>query len=102
MSENISTVTVSEVIDNLGYDIVDDTVKRVIERKIKTADRYLKGALGKDFSPEDARVKEIALIIVTDLYENRGLYETVTGNLRRLVDDMCLQIRLEMREAQNE
>ena len=102
MSDNKSSVTVKEVLDELGYDIVDEPTTRVIERKIKTADQYLKGSLGENYSTEDARVKELALIIVTDLYENRGLYSTVTGNLRKLVDDMCLQIRLEMRESQNE
>jgi hypothetical protein len=102
MSDTISVVTVDEVLDQLGYDIADDTVKRVIERKIKTADLYLRGSLGKNYPREDSRVKELALIIVTDLYENRTLYSTVTGNLRKLADDMSLQIRLEMRESENE
>lgn len=103
MDYHFDIVTVAEVADHLGLDIVDDMIERVIYQKIDTANRYIQGALGSEaYSLQtDPRVKELALIIVTDLYENRGLYSTVTGNLRRLVDDMCLQIRLELREAQN-
>lgn len=93
-------ITVAEVADHLGLDIVDDMIERVIINKMNTAYFYLQGALGDQFDAmsNDCRIKELALIIVTDLYENRGLYSTVTGNLRRLVDDMCLQLRLEYKE----
>jgi hypothetical protein len=93
-------VTIEEVLNYLGYeaDYADDMVKNNINRSILTADAYLKGSIGKNYPVDDPRVKELALIFISDLYENRGMIEKVAGNVRRLVDDMSLQLRLELRE----
>ena len=102
MSDTIQVVTVQEVLDELGYDIADEMVNRNITRAINTADAYLKGSIGKNYPKEDPRAKELALIIITDIYDNKGLKDTVSGNTRKLVDDMSLQLRLELRRALNE
>ena len=102
MSENIQVVTVDEVKDYLGIDYSDDMVDRNIERAIKTADSYLKGSIGENYPVADPRSKELALIIVSDLYDNRGIASTISGNTRRLVDDLSLQLRLELRRGSNE
>lgn len=96
MSDTINVVSVEEVLAELGIDYADDTVRNNIERKIKTADAYLKGAIGKNYPIDDPRSKELALIIISDLYDNRGMVETVSGNTRRLVSDFALQLRLEL------
>lgn len=95
-------VSVDEVLAYLGIDYSDDMVNKNIERAIKTADAYLKGSIGDTYPIEDPRSKELALIIISDLYDNRGLNSTVSGNTRRLVDDLSLQLRLELRRATNE
>lgn len=94
--------TNQEVMDYLGIDYADEVITRNIERSIKTADAYLKGSIGKDYPAEDPRVKELALIFISDLYDNRGMIEKVAGNVRRLVEDMSLQLRLELRSSGTE
>jgi uncharacterized phage protein (predicted DNA packaging) len=103
MSDNIAVVSVDEVKDYLGIDYADDMVTRNITRAIKTADAYLKGSIGENYPVDNPKAKELALIIVSDLYDNRGLTTSgsVTNNTRRLVDDLSLQLRLELRRSVN-
>ena len=100
--DTTQVVSIEEVLAYLGIDYADDMVTNNIERAIKTADFYLKGSIGEDYPIEDPRAKELALIIISDLYDNRGLSSTVSGNTRRLVDDLSLQLRLELRRGSNE
>ena len=88
--------TVDEVLYYLGIDYADDMINRNIERAIRTADAYLKGAIGDEYPTDDPRAKELALIFIADLYDNRGMIEKVSGNVRRLVDDFMLQLKLEL------
>lgn len=101
-TNTIQVVSVDEVLAYLGIDYSDDMVKSNIERTIKTADAYLKGSIGENYPVEDPKAKELALIIISDLYDNRGLNSTISGNTRRLVDDLSLQLRLELRRGSNE
>ena len=88
--------TIEEVLAYLGIDYADDMVTRNVERAIMTADAYLRGAIGNNYPKADPRAKELSLIFIADLYDNRCLIEKVSGNVRRLVDDMLLQLRLEI------
>lgn len=101
-TNTIQVVSVDEVLAYLGIDYSDDMVNKNIERAIKTADAYLKGSIGDNYPVEDPRSKELALIIISDLYDNRGLQSTISGNTRKLVDDLSLQLRLELRRGSNE
>lgn len=92
----------AEVLMYLGIDYADDAIKANVDRSISVADAYLKGAIGKDYPKDDPRAKELALIFISDLYDNRGMIEKVSGNVRRLVDDMTLQLRLELRVKSEE
>lgn len=94
--------TREDVLAYLGIDYADDMVNKNVDRCIKTADAYLKGSIGKNYPTEDPRVKELAFILISDLYDNRGIIEKVAGNVRRLVDDMSLQLRLELRSEGEE
>lgn len=89
--------TITDVLDYLGIDYEDDAVIHNVRRCIATADAYLKGAIGINYPVEDPRAKELALILISDLYDKRGTMETVSGNTRRLVDDLSLQLKLELR-----
>ena len=102
MSDTISVVNVEEVLAYLGIDYADDMVNINIERAIKTADAYLKGSIGENYPVQDPRSKELALLLVADLYDNRGLTSAVSGNTRRLIEDLSLQLRLELRRGSNE
>ena len=94
--------TENEVIDYMGIDYADDMVKANINRAIRTADAYLKGAIGTNYPKDDPRAKELSLIFIADLYDNRGVIEKVSGNVRRLVDDMILQLKLELMRSAEE
>lgn len=97
----MNVVSVEEVLAYLGIDYADDMVRANIERAIKTADAYLKGSIGEAYPVEDPRAKELALIIISDLYDTRGLESVVSMRTRKLVDDLSLQLRLELRRASN-
>ena len=101
MLRTVQVVSVDEVLAYLGIDYADDMVTKNVERLIKTADAYLMGSIGENYPIEDPRAKELALMIVADLYDNRGLTVStnVSANIRKLVDDMSLQLRLELRRA---
>ena len=98
---DVTVVTVNEALAYLGIDYADDMVRSNIERTIKTADAFLKGSVGEDYPVDDPRSKELALIIISDLYDKRGMVSTVSGNTRRLVEDLSLQLRLELRRGSN-
>lgn len=100
MGDNM-VVTLDEVINYLGMDYPDDMAKSNINRAIKTADSYLKGSIGEGYPIDDPRAKELALFIISDLYDNRGLHE-MSKYTRKLADDISLQIRLEMRRRSKE
>ena len=79
-------MTTRIVLEETGFGIraaVLDLEDRLIE--VRDADR------------DDPRVTELALIIIQDLYDNKGLNEKVSGNIRRMVDDFSTQIRMELR-----
>lgn len=92
-----AVVSLEEVCAYIPIDYVDDDVKADINRMISTADRYLSGAVGENYPKDDARAKEIALIVISDLYQNRGTSTVITGNVKRMLDDMMWQLKLEMR-----
>ena len=98
-NENDVLVTEAEVLDYLGFDVTDDVVRRNITRCIKVADAYLRGAVGENYPVSDPRAKELALMVVADLYDNRGMSEKVSANMRKLVSDFSLQLRMELRRS---
>lgn len=94
--------TRNNVLAYLGIDYADEVVNRNIERCIKVADALLKGSIGEDYPVEDPRAQELALIIISDLYDNRGFEGSVPSNTRKLVEDLSLQLRLELRRKSHE
>lgn len=94
-----TVVQAQDVLDYLGIDYADKMVNANVNLAISTADAYLKGAVGADYPVEDPRAKELALIFIADLYDNRGMLEKTSTNVRRLVDDFLLQLRLELRRG---
>jgi hypothetical protein len=93
-------VTREEVLDYLGIDYADEMVNRNVERAILTADAFLTGSIGEGYPKDDSRAKELALIIISDLYDVRGLNENLGSGTRKLVNSLSLQLRLELRREQ--
>src|SRR3712207_5350170 len=94
MAEVVST---GEALGYLGIDVADDAVTANVERCIKTAEAWLKGAVGTEYPADDPRFKELILIVVSDLYDNRGMTATASAKTRQLISDLAWQLRLEMR-----
>lgn len=90
-------VSVQEVLDYLGLDETDDMTDRNVSSFIDVADSFLKGAVGYDYPQDDPRAKQLALILINDLYENRGSIAKVSTKVKSFVTTSMLQLQLELR-----
>lgn len=88
-------VNIAQVKNFLRIDFDDDNA--LLDTLINVADKYLQGAINKDYNKDDERAEMLSLIIIQDLYDNRGMIEKVSGNVRKLIDDFSLQLKLETR-----
>lgn len=95
----MSVVTTQDALDYLGIDYADDMVTRNVNRLIETADAYLRSAVGENYPVNDPKAKEIALLVISDLYDNRGMTINNFNITRKIIDDMTLQLQLELRRA---
>lgn len=84
-----------EVKNYIRVDFDDDDI--LIASLMDTADALLKGSIGTNYNNEDERAKMLSLLIISDLYDNRGVNEKVSGNIRKIIEDMSLQMKLELR-----
>lgn len=94
--------TLAEALAYMGIDYADEMSTANATRALATAVQFLHGAVGEDvetYLPNDPRVDELVLIYTDDLYSDRGVAAKVSGATRRLVADMELQLRLELRQA---
>lgn len=91
--------SLQDVKDYLGIDYTDAATDRRLTNAIAAAGKFLEGSLGAGFPAEDPRVHELALIVVADLFDNHTMTDKVSGNVRRLVADFSLQVKLDMRTA---
>lgn len=99
--ENLG-LSIQDILDYLGIDYADDRTTKVLNRTLKTAVQYLRGSIGEDYPVNDPRAKELALIVIDDLYSNHDLNDKVSGNTRRLIDDFILQLKLELKRKKDE
>ena len=91
-------LTLETLRDHLGIDYEDPSTSRILSRLLKLADNYMIGALGAEYPEEDERVVQAQLMICDDLFSSRGMSDKVSGATRRLLDNLLLQVRMEMRE----
>lgn len=94
-------LTIDEAIQSLGIDYADDVVKANVRRKLAAAQQTLYGAVGEDvfeLLPDDGRAVELLTTYLEDLYYNQGVSAKVSGATRRMVADMELQLRMELRK----
>lgn len=85
-----------EALDYLGIDAEDDMIINTIRRQIEVADCHLKAAVGEDYPADDPRMKEVALMIIGELYDNRTLSAKEESRIKSLARQYMRQIRLEM------
>lgn len=97
--------TVDDALAYLGIDYPDAIITKNVTRALATAKKVLHGAVGEDvetFMPNDSRAQELVLIYMDDLYSQKGVSAKVTGATRRMVADMEMQLRLELRTLREE
>lgn len=98
----IEVLNEAELIDYLGIDYAEDRmVRNNVVSAIVLADAYLRGAIGEDYPTDDPRAKELAKIVAADIYNNRGMTEKIAYTVRKLVKDLELQLRLELRRKED-
>lgn len=96
---------IEECLVYLGIDYADEMVRKNVTRALATAVKVLHGAVGEDVEallPDDPRAKELVLLYMDDLYSEKGVSAKVSGATRRMVADMELQLRLELRTLREE
>ena len=106
--QKYTPVSIEEVCDHLGLDAIEveaeenQATKRNIIRLIKFSDMYLQGAIGKHYPSKDERAKQIALLVISDLYEYRDLdSKNISNTTRKLLNDLEWQLKTEMRNNGN-
>lgn len=87
-------VTLYEVKNYLRIAYDDDDL--LLKTLINAADEYLKAAIHDNYA-ECSRAKLLILLVVSDLYDNRGLNEGVSVKVRNIVDNFALQMKLQKR-----
>lgn len=92
-------LTLESVKSYLRVDFDDDDA--LISGLMVVADDYLTASVGAGYDKESERAKTLSLILISDLYDNRGLLEASGGGVRpttrQIVDNMLLHMKLEMR-----
>lgn len=85
-----------------GIDYPDEVTDARITKALAAARATLLGAVGEDledYLADDPRADELILVYFDDLYSERGVSAKVSGATRRLVVDMELQLKMELRTA---
>ena len=95
--------TIDDALEYLGIDYEDSVVTANVRRSLEAAQSVLYGAVGEDvetYLPDDPRVTKLVLMYTDELYSGRGVAGSNAGSATgRLVADMELQLRLELRQA---
>ena len=93
-------VSIEEVCDHLGYDPIE--VEAEEGQATKFSNLYLQGAIGKNYPVEDERAKQIALLVISDLYDYRDLdSKNISNTTRKLLNDLEWQLKMEMKRNGN-
>ena len=92
-------VDLEAVADYLGFEETDPMINRNIARMIPAADRFLQSAIGDDYDRDDPRAQQLAVMVVAELYDTRGVMSAKQeAQLRRIAAEFIAQMRLEGRE----
>ena len=93
--------TFEEALDYLGIDYADHVIRQNVQRALDAAVGVIRGAVGEavyDMFPGSPKLKELTLLHVADLYDERNT-TTLKANAvnRRIVDSIEWQLKMELR-----
>lgn len=84
-------ITIEEAKEHLRIDSDEDNM--YIKRLIKASEQFIKNATGKTFNEDNELAKEVCLLLVADMYENRVVTSEKVGiTVRQLVTIMLTQL----------
>lgn len=90
-------LTLEEVKAELGIDYTDVNIDSRLTRYINVADTYLKGAIDEDYPKDDERAKQLALLIIEDLFDRNSNSVKENNTINKLKQDFILQLQMENR-----
>lgn len=86
-------LTLQDVKNYLHIDFDDDD--KLLTHLIGVAHEYICSAVNVKYNPDSERAQMLSLIVISDLYDNRGISDKASGNVRKLVNDFALQLKIE-------
>lgn len=88
-------LTLEEVRTELGIDSIDPSLDSRLLRYIRVADSWLKGTIGDNYPRDDERAKQLALLVIEDLYDrnSNSVKENIT--ISKLKKDFIMQLQYE-------
>ena len=90
-----NALDIRDIKKELGIDTIDSMLDSRLNRYIKVADAYLKGAIGENYPAKDERAIELALLIIEDLYDRNSTTVKENSTIEKLKADFILQLKVE-------
>lgn len=90
-------LSVDDVKKELGIDFSDKNTDARLERYIKVAEAWLKGAVGT-YNNSDERAKQLALLIIEDLFDRNSNTVKENATINKLKKDFIMQLTWETKE----
>lgn len=103
MEKKNNILTLREVKEELGIDFVDEATDNRLRRYIALSERWLEGSIGLigiKFSIKDERAKQLALLIIEDLYDRKSTSIKEDKTIEKLKNDFIMQLKYEDFEAE--
>lgn len=88
-------LNVNEVKQELGIDFDDSYTEARIKRYITLADIWLQGAISKNYPKDDERAKQLALLLIEDMYDRNSNSVKSNNTIEKLKIDFILQLQCE-------
>lgn len=86
-------LTLEEVKAELSIDFTDEKTDARLNRYIKVADAWLKGAISDDYPVDDERAKQLALLIIEDLFDRNANSVKENNTINKLKQDFIMQLQ---------
>lgn len=90
-------LSVDDVKKELGIDFSDKNTDARLERYIKAAEAWLKGAIGT-YNNSDERAKQLALLVIEDLFDRNSNTVKENATINKLKNDFIMQLTWETKE----
>ena len=91
-------ITLDEAKAYLRVDLADENDERMLKLAIGAANRWMISAIGIGYDEDDPKARQLELMVMGDLYDNRTTSEISEKKVRKLFNDISLQLRLELRD----